>query len=152
MSKKTKVSDLRQLHDRDLAQREKKLADLIAMNAFNPNSEALSNALLHGEVSEELLCFCCHAHEAPPQIQLTDPEFISAVRIEKWVSAAKLSQWPIIFLNTCRGGITHERYRTTFVSAFMRGGSVAVIGAEAEIDETYAAWFASEFMGAFVRR
>ena len=113
-----------------------------------PNSESLSNALLHGKVSEELLYFCCHAHEAPPQIQLTDPEFISAVRIEKWVTAAKLSQWPIIFLNTCRGGLTHERYRTTFVSAFIRGGSVAVIGAEAEIDETYAAWFASEFIGA----
>jgi hypothetical protein len=38
-----------------------------------------------------------------------------------------------------------ERYRTSFVEAFMNGGAVAVIGAEAEIDEDYAAAFAEEY-------
>jgi hypothetical protein len=113
-----------------------------------PDSKTLRDAFELRKVTEELLYFCCHTHERPPQLRLTDVEPLSAVLIEKWASAAELSQWPVVFLNTCRGGFTSERYRTDFVSAFMRGGSVAVIGAEAEIDETYAAWFGSEFLRA----
>ena len=108
-------------------------------------SKAFLEALRKKVVSEEIIYFCCHTLEDPPQLQLTDPDPISSIQIRKWVKQADLRQWPIIFLNTCRGTLASGRYRISFVEAFINGGAVAVIGAEAEIDKNYAAAYATEF-------
>jgi hypothetical protein len=108
-------------------------------------SHEFRDALRQKLASEEIMYFCCHTNQQPPQLRLTDPSPISAIQIRDWTTKADLKQWPVIFLNTCRGTMVGERYRTSFVEAFMNGGAVAVIGAEAEIDEDYAAAFAEEY-------
>src|SRR6187402_534060 len=62
-----------------------------------------------------------------------------------WTAQAHLAQWTVFFLNTCRGALVDKRYRTDFVVSFINGGAVAVIGAEAEIDEDFAAAYAEEY-------
>jgi hypothetical protein len=104
-------------------------------------------ALAEKSAHEEIMYFCCHTSEKPPQLRLTDLEPISADAIVDLTKKAALEQqWPVIFLNTCWGAVASKRYRTSFVEAFMDGGAVAVIGAEAEIEETFAGNFASEFL------
>jgi hypothetical protein len=108
-------------------------------------SAEFRDALLAKAAKEEIMYFCCHTRERPPQLQLSDPEIISSTDIEDWTSRGDLRQWPVVFLNTCWGAVAYERYRTSFVQSFMRGGAVAVIGVEAEIEQQFAALFAGAF-------
>jgi hypothetical protein len=90
--------------------------------------------------------FCCHTNEDPVQLRLTDEEPLYPDLIRELAQGADLRQWPVVFLNTCWGAVAHQRYRTNFVEAFLSGGAVAVVGAEAEIEEGFAANFAIEFL------
>jgi hypothetical protein len=66
-----------------------------------------------------------------------------------WLSELRLKnpvpRYPIVFFNTCNGGVTDEAFRTNFVAAFLTHGAVAMVSPIAEVDIEYADAFASMF-------
>jgi hypothetical protein len=121
------------------------------------DKDSLDRAMSAEEIRDHIIYFCCHADievnntgTRSHQLLLSDGEPIRESDFRDWLLDRSFSTNPLVFMNTCHGGLMSSQFYTAIGPTLMEARANCMIGPQLEIPAVFACAYAISLLGQFI--